>query len=54
LAAAFTAGLLSFRLIIRSESGRSLNLPTAAIMSGLLSTPPALLGTVLILMKDQP
>ena len=54
LAASFIAGLLSFRLIIRSESGRSLNLFTSALMSGFLITPPALLVIVLQLFEDHP
>lgn len=48
----FVAGLLSFRLIIRSESGRSLNLLTSGIMSALLVTPPAVLGIVAHLLSD--
>lgn len=53
-ALAFVAGLLSFRLIIRSESGRSLNLLTSGIVSGLLVLPLALLGLLVELAKDTP
>ena len=52
VAASFIAGLVAFRLIIRSESGRSLNLVTSTLMAGFLVTPPTLLGVVVHIMSD--
>lgn len=52
VAASFIAGLVSFRLIIRSESGRSLNLTTSTVMAAFLVAPPTLLGVVIQMMSD--
>lgn len=52
LAVSFVAGMLAFRLIIRSESGRSLNLLTSAVMSGLMALPPTVLMIGLYLFED--
>lgn len=52
LAVSFVAGVISFRLIIRSESGRSLNLLTSCLVSGLVAFPPALLVLISEMMKE--
>lgn len=44
---AFFTGLLAFRLIIKSESGRSLAWDTAAIASFALAVPPLVLMSLL-------
>lgn len=53
LAIAFVAGAIAFRLIIRSESGRSLNLLSSAIVSGLMALPPAVLMIGLYVFDDR-
>ena len=50
----FIASLLSFRLIIRSESGRSLNLVTSTLMAAFLVAPATLLGLAVHAMSDTP